>query len=123
MKYYIHNVPGRLRLRLPIVKNNEKGLQALEVVIGKLDGVKIEKVNPLTGSVVLTYDKVSKKHEDILNALRDADMVDTSMLINDNQYIKNAILNTGNSINKTIANMLIGNALESTPLSFISMLI
>lgn len=123
MKYYVHNVPGRLRIKLPSIKNNPDGLNELEAVIKNLDTVQIDKASTLTGSVVLTYGKHYIGYEAILGSLEKAGLIDLSNIIDNSQYIKDAITTTGKSLNKAIAGFFLGNAFDNTPLSFISIFV
>jgi len=52
---YIHETPGRLRLRLGTVKRNAGAASQLRQWLGQLDGVQDAEVNPLTGSVLIFY--------------------------------------------------------------------
>ncbi len=52
----VHHVPGRIRLQVPIIRKLSiatlKELSALPVP----DGIKDIRANPVTGSLVITYD-------------------------------------------------------------------
>lgn len=52
----VHHVPGRIRLQVPIIRKltiaTLKKLSALPVP----DGIKDIRANPVTGSLVITYD-------------------------------------------------------------------
>ncbi len=69
MKPYIHNVPGRLRVKIPGLKGDpERGRQAA-VLIEAMDGVDTVTVTPLTGSVIVHYDPETAIPSRILDAL------------------------------------------------------
>lgn len=69
MKPYIHNVPGRLRVKIPGLKgDHERGRQAA-VLIEPMDGVETVMVTPLTGSVIVHYDPETAVPSRILDAL------------------------------------------------------
>ena len=56
MSHYVHHVPGRMRIRTPLLKRNEKRAQAVRALVTAQTGVKTADVNTVTGSVVIHYD-------------------------------------------------------------------
>ena len=56
MSHYVHHVPGRMRIRTPILKRNEKRAQAVRELVTAQTGVKTAEVNTITGSMVIHYD-------------------------------------------------------------------
>ena len=62
-----HQVPGRIRLKIPAGKGNPELLEQIKSTFGVIPGIEDIVVNPVTGSVVLKYDEDqhSKFHEDI----------------------------------------------------------
>lgn len=53
---YIHEVAGRIRVRTAALKNNERAATALQTLLTALPGVTASRANPVTGSVIVTYD-------------------------------------------------------------------
>src|SRR5215471_7191942 len=51
-----HQVPGRVRMKIPAGKNNPELLKQISEVFGVIPGIEEIIVNPTTGSVVLHYD-------------------------------------------------------------------
>ena len=51
-----HQVPGRVRMKIPAGKNNPELLKQISEVFGVIPGIEEIIVNPTTGSVVLYYD-------------------------------------------------------------------
>ncbi|MBL6614183.1 MAG: hypothetical protein ISP45_09245 [Reyranella sp.] len=52
----VHQVPGRIRMKIPSAKGNPEQLQAYKEVLSLIPGVEDIELNPVTGSVVLKYD-------------------------------------------------------------------
>ncbi|MGD0282970.1 MAG: HMA2 domain-containing protein [Dissulfurispiraceae bacterium] len=69
MEYYIHQVPGRLRIRTPILHNNPKKNDEFIKNIKNLNGILSLKVNPLTGSALLLYDEKKINCEQLIGIL------------------------------------------------------
>jgi hypothetical protein len=51
-----HQVPGRLRMKIPAGKGNPELLQQISETFGLIPGIEQITVNPTTGSIVLHYD-------------------------------------------------------------------
>lgn len=51
-----HQVPGRIRLKIPSAKGNPQLLRQISETFGVIPGIEQIIVNPTTGSVVLHYD-------------------------------------------------------------------
>ncbi len=51
-----HQVPGRVRMKIPAGKGNPELLQQISEAFGVIPGIEQITVNPATGSVVLHYD-------------------------------------------------------------------
>ena len=56
MSHYIHHVPGRLRVKTPILKCNETEAVRVRDLLANLKGVLAHEVKPLTGSATIYYD-------------------------------------------------------------------
>ncbi len=56
MEYYVHHVPGRLRIQTPFIHNNEDNAQTLCAYTRGLTGVTSLEAHALTGSVTIHYD-------------------------------------------------------------------
>ncbi|MFP4348481.1 MAG: HMA2 domain-containing protein [Thermodesulfobacteriota bacterium] len=69
MKPYIHNVPGRLRVKIPGLKGDPKRGRKAAELIEAMDGIDTVKVTPLTGSVIVYYDPDTAIPSRILDAL------------------------------------------------------
>lgn len=57
-----HQVPGRIRLKIPSAKGNEDLLTQIKETFTAIPGIEGIDVNPMTGSVVLRYD-TDQHHE------------------------------------------------------------
>jgi Heavy metal associated domain 2 len=57
-----HQVPGRIRLKVPSAKGNPELLAEIEKSFGAIPGIEEVMINPVSGSVVLRYDV--EEHDD-----------------------------------------------------------
>ncbi len=56
MAQYIHHVPGRLRIKAPVLKRNEQEAKAVQELLLDQQGILRSEVNTLTGSILIHYD-------------------------------------------------------------------
>lgn len=69
MSYYIHQTPGRLRIRTPVVKNNEAMAIAARSLFHGTLGVKSVLSNVRTGSITVIYDPYCISSATLINEL------------------------------------------------------
>lgn len=70
MGYYIHQVPGRLRVRTPLVKKDPECAQSLVRTLQQFRGVHSVKVSVTTGSIVVSYDDTSVDSSQLMKEMR-----------------------------------------------------
>jgi hypothetical protein len=63
-----HQVPGRLRMKIPSAKGNAELLQQIGETFGRIPGIEQVAVNPVTGSIVLHYD--TDRHDEFHGGLQ-----------------------------------------------------
>jgi Heavy metal associated domain 2 len=64
-----HQVPGRIRMKIPSAKGNRQQLEAYKEALALLPGIERIEVNPATGSIVLNYDP--DRHDDFHSDFQD----------------------------------------------------
>ena len=69
VKYYIHILDGRLRIRLGILKSNPTRADALAECLRRLKGIKEVTANPRTGSLLIQYDECQMSRDELLALL------------------------------------------------------
>jgi hypothetical protein len=52
----VHQIPGRIRMKVPSAKNNPEQLEAYKATLALIPGIEGVETNPETGSIVLKYD-------------------------------------------------------------------
>ena len=123
MSYYIHNVPGRLRIKSPVIKNNKTVADELRKSISTLYGVATVDINLTTGSILIHYNTTAINHTDIVSLLERRGCFDRSKALTNDEYIHKAASKAGSVIGMSIFGTFTGIALERTPLSFLAVLI
>jgi hypothetical protein len=123
MTYYMHDIPGRLRVRIPQLRKDPALAKTLQGIAGSIMGVKNIDLNPLTGSMVLYYDKhvVSSNH--ILNTLTRHGYFERSKAMTNEEYIKSKVSGAARVVGKALGGAFMDAALEGSALSFLAVLI
>ncbi len=69
VEYYIHRVPGRLRIRTPLLHGNPQKTDEFTKNMKNVSGILSLKINPLTGSALLLYDEKTINCEQLIGIL------------------------------------------------------
>ena len=123
MKYYVHDVPGRLRVKIPTIKGNAAEAEGIRDIVESMRGVKEVSINSVTGSVVVYYNPKSNDSRTILSRLKEHSYFDDSMVITNDAYIRDAATKAGESLRRAAMGWAVGKALEGSGLSFLTVLI
>lgn len=67
----IHQLPGRLRLRHPLLHRQEEYCYRVEKALYNTPGVENPKVNAATGSVLVTYDETALSKEQLIEIMEE----------------------------------------------------
>jgi hypothetical protein len=120
--FYVHNVPGRLRIRSEILKRNNLAADAAKIALGTIPGIGVVEINPVTGSILVHYRHKAVNHEDIISLLERKGYLDRTKANANNKGMQNSALTEG-TIPKSLVSIVIGMALSDTPLSFLGLLL
>lgn len=123
MNYYIHNIPGRLRVKTPMVKRNRASARHVEGLMKQLRGISSTTVNTTTGSVVVMYDRKTISSDLILNTLENEGLFDSSKAISCDQYINKAASKAGQALGKILFGAFVEKAFEGSALSYVAVFI
>jgi copper chaperone CopZ len=123
MSYYMHNVPGRLRIKSSVIKNNKTVADELKKSLSTLYGVTTVDINLITGSVLVNYNSNFVKHTDFVDILQGKGYFDNSKALTNDEYIHKTASKAGTVIGRLIFGTFAGMALKETPLSFLAILI
>lgn len=123
MSYYLHNVPGRLRIKSPLLRRNSEAGDEVRKTLSTIQGVATVDFNPTTGSLLINYNHKTAKHDDIIGLLERKGYFDRTKAESNDGYIQAAAGKTGRVIGKFALGMAIEKAFEGSALSLISLLI
>jgi len=123
MKQYIHSVPGRLRVKTPIVKRNIKMAKHVEKFISQLRGVNSVYSNITTGSVLIKYDSKIINHNIILNIFKKHGLISKEQTISLDEHINETASKAGYALRKIILGTVVEKVIKNSALSFFSPLL
>jgi copper chaperone CopZ len=123
VSYYMHNVPGRLRVKTPVIKGSERMAALVEGEISGVDGVTSVTTNTVTGSIIVNYDPITVTHEDIVHALSGKGYFDHSRAITQDQYMDRAADKAGRVLGKVVFGAAMDMVFEGSALSLLSVLL
>lgn len=123
MNYYMHNVPGRLRVKTPVIKGSDLMAARLEGEINSIKGVTAVTTNPVTGSIVINYDPIAVTHNEIVGKLAHKGYFDHSRAVTNDQYVHSAANKAGRAIGKAVFGAAVDMVFEGSALSLLSVLL
>jgi copper chaperone CopZ len=123
MDYYVHNVPGRLRVKTPTLKYTAGGAEDISDLFNHLGGIHRVTANPVTGSVVINYDPELVGSREILQALKENGHFEESTVFTDKDSQDRIISRTAQTVGKVLFGWAVGQALEDSGLAFLTALI
>ena len=123
MKCYVHNVPGRLRIKNFLFKNSSVHYEVRKALVNMGHGIGTVDFNTTTGSLLINYNPTEIQHQDILNALAVAGFYHPDKTITNDQVIHQATAKAFNVLTKAVSGAFIETALQGTGLSFLAILL
>ncbi len=120
MSYYLHDVPGRMRIQIPALKRNSERAQDVQELLDSLSGVKSTSVNPVTGSVIVLYDPQVVHSSTILTLLSRERHIDIARIISSRQHLEAGLSKAGRAASKALIGIALDLALEGSPLSILT---
>lgn len=123
MSYYLHNVPGRLRLKSPLVRRNNEAASEIKKALSSISGIATVDINLITGSILINYNTKAVNYKDIVALLQRKGYFDASRALTNDQYIKTSASKAGKVIGKALFGTFLENALEGSALSLLAVFI
>ena len=123
MSYYLHNIPGRIRAKTPLLKGNGKRAAIVQQNLSSVSGIKDCVVSTVTGSITITYDVGTISRAEVLSILNRECFFDISKAVSNDEYLHNAASKAGTVLSKIIFGAVIEQTLAGSALSIIGALI
>ena len=120
MGYYIHNTPGRLRLKIPQLKRNIRLADDLSLLLGEKNGVQSVEINTLTGSLKVNFNDSVVSSNSLLNLLSQEGHIDLTKLISSKNHMDSVFSGAGKVASKALISLALDKAFEGSSLSIIA---
>lgn len=117
MSYYVHNIPGRLRVRSAQLKKHSCQATNLCAALKAMDGVESTELNQKSGSLIVYYDPNQLTADDILYLTHQAGCLDK--IISSAAQSQSRSTNAGAMIGNAIFGTVVKKSLEASMLSLL----
>ena len=123
MKHYLHHIPGRLRVKTPLMKRNPNLAEEVQGLLQPVKGIHSVVINPVTGSILVEYSAELTGSASILNILKKSGYLDLSKTVTNDQYIQARVSRTAKIFSSAISGAFLELALQGTGFSFLALLV
>ena len=123
MNCYVHNVPGRLRLKNQLFKNSEVHYEVQKALVNMGHGIGTAEFNRTTGSLLIHYNPAEIRPQDILSTLERAGFYHPEKTVTNDQVVHQATSKAFHMMTKAVTGAFIDTALQGTGLSFLTLLL
>lgn len=123
MSYYLHALPGRLRIKIPSLRRNLHQAQELVRLLNGLSGVESAAANTVTGSITVRYDPTIIGSSSILTFLAKENHIDLEKAVSTEKHVDTAVANVGRAVSKAVLGFALDRALQGSPLAILTALI
>lgn len=123
MTYYYHELPGRVRIKIPALRRNPRKAEMLQSLLEDVRGVYSTSANTITGSIIIRFDSKRITTRDIIALLVREGSLDLSAGMVKQEYYSDAISKAGHAASKALVGLALERALQGSSLSFIAALI
>jgi hypothetical protein len=123
MSYYLHELPGRVRIKIPTLKRNPQEATRLQNFLEEIAGIESASINTVTGSVLIKFDEIAINPHEIMHLLTHEGFIDLAKLITSRQDFEDGFSRAGAVASRALLGLVIGKAVEGTPLTLLTALI
>lgn len=123
MTHYYHEVPGRLRVKSPVLKGDHVQCKSVQDFLGQHDGVQAVSANPVTGSVVVNYDPKVASSGAIKEILAQKGYFRPEKAVTSEKYITDSTGKIGQLVGKVVLSACVEKMFEGSALSLITVLL
>jgi hypothetical protein len=120
MEYYLHEVPGRLRIKIPALKRDAYRAREIQRVIRSLPGVQSTSANTLTGSITVHYDPGQVRAGVIVAHLSREDYIDVARAISSKPKTDTALARAGQTAAKVLLGLAMDRLFQGSPLGILT---
>ena len=123
MGYYLHDIPGRLRVRIPLAKGRPDTAEEIEELLKAIEGIDSAATNTTTGSVVINYNSKTLTSDKILSALNQNGWFDRSKEATHDDVLQETVSKVGSVVSRALVGLVLEKSFEGSMLSLLAVLI
>jgi hypothetical protein len=120
MAYYLHDVPGRLRIKIHDLRRNLQLAQDLRRLLNSFSGVESTNANTLTGSVTVHYDPEIISSGSILTFLAGEKYIDLAKTVSSERHMEKTFAQVGQAASKALLGLALDRALQGSPFAILT---
>jgi hypothetical protein len=123
VNHYYHEVPGRLRLKNPVLKGKQDLCKKIEDSMACIAGIQSVKASVVTGSVTIYYDQKVLSSGQIIDIVSEQGYFDRNKAITSDQYMNHSFEKIGQAIGKAVFGAMVEKTFEGSALSLVAALL
>src|SRR5271157_4001438 len=104
---YIHNVPGRVRIKNDVLKRNSDSVDEIRKVLSTIRGIGTVDINLTTGSILIHYNPKVTNYEEIAGILKNRGFFDSSRAVTNDEYLKEKVSKVVETLLMAVAGALV----------------
>jgi hypothetical protein len=123
MGVYVHEVPGRLRVKSSSIKGNMYKARELEDILTGIPGVDSASANTTTGSIVVHYNHAMLQSQTLLDAFAKHGCIDSIGKACHQEPFDRGMEKTGQFLGRALLALAIETVFEGTPLALLTVVL
>jgi copper chaperone CopZ len=123
MAYYVHAIPGRLRVKIPLAKGRPDTAEEIQKLLKAIEGIDSTATNTTTGSFVINYNTKTLTSDKILSALSQKGWFDHSKMATRDDVLQETVSKVGSVVSRALVGLVLEKTFEGSMLSLLTVLI
>jgi len=123
MGHYVHDIPGRLRVKIPLAKGRPDTAQEIEMLLKAIEGIDSTATNTTTGSVLINYNSKTLTSDRILSALNQKGWFDHTKMTRQDDVLQETVSKVGSVVSRALVGLVLEKTFEGSMLSLLTVLI
>ncbi len=120
MEYYLHEVPGRLRIKIPALRRDAHRAREIRRAILALQGVSSASANSLTGSVTVYYEPDQVQAGTIVAHLSREEYIDAARSLSRTPHTNTALSKAGHTAVRVLLGLAMETLFQDSPLGILA---
>lgn len=120
MPQYVHHVPGRLRVKCPLLKGNAPSAEAVRQLLSAEEGIGSCEVNLVTGSVLVRYDESTTNAYRVLDLLKRGGYIGPGVTLHSQDHsLEETVSGMGKMVSKAVMGVLVERMVERSAVALV----